>query len=287
MAGDTMEKLCDLHTHSTYSDGTYSPIQLIAEAERVGLSAIALTDHNTLTGLPEFLSAAETSSVEAIPGIEFSTDYIEMELHIVCLFIKPEHYPTITEITDEINRRKQQSNIDLIDKLRQAGFDISYDRIKATMPQGEPNRALIGAELMRLGYVTSVKEGFQKLLGAKCGYYTPPKHIDAFELISIIRNLGAVPILAHPFLSIKDEQQLEVFLAKAAACGLLGIETRYPLFSDEQTSSLEILAKKYGLAQSGGSDFHGENKPDIRLGSGKGALQVPLSFLNDLRQRTI
>lgn len=282
-----MEKLCDLHTHSTYSDGTYSPIQLIAEAERVGLSAIALTDHNTLTGLPEFLSAAETSSVEAIPGIEFSTDYMEMELHIVCLFIKPEHYPTITEITDEINRRKQQSNIDLIDKLRQAGFDISYDRIKATMPQGEPNRALIGAELMRLGYVTSVKEGFQKLLGAKCGYYTPPKHIDAFELISIIRNLGAVPILAHPFLSIKDEQQLEVFLAKAAACGLLGIETRYPLFSDEQTSSLEILAKKYGLAQSGGSDFHGENKPDIRLGSGKGALQVPLSFLNDLRQRMI
>jgi predicted metal-dependent phosphoesterase TrpH len=140
---------------------------------------------------------------------------------------------------------------------------------------------------MRLGYVTSVKEGFQKLLGAKCGYYTPPKHIDAFELISIIRNLGAVPILAHPFLSIKDEQQLEAFLAKAAACGLLGIETRYPLFSDEQTSSLEILAKKYGLAQSGGSDFHGENKPDIRLGSGKGALQVPLSFLNDLRQRTI
>ena len=282
-----MEKLCDLHTHSTYSDGTYSPIQLIAEAERVGLSAIALTDHNTLSGLPEFLSAAETSSVEAIPGIEFSTDYMEMELHIVCLFIKPEHYPTITEITDEINRRKQQSNIDLIDKLRQAGFDISYDRIKATMPQGEPNRALIGAELMRLGYVTSVKEGFQKLLGAKCGYYTPPKHIDAFELISIIRNLGAVPILAHPFLSIKDEQQLEVFLAKAAACGLLGIETRYPLFSNEQTSSLEILAKKYGLAQSGGSDFHGENKPDIRLGSGKGALQVPLSFLNDLRQRTI
>lgn len=282
-----MEKLCDLHTHSTYSDGTYSPIQLIAEAERVGLSAIALTDHNTLTGLPEFLSAAETSSVEAIPGIEFSTDYMEMELHIVCLFIKPEHYPTITEITDEINRRKQQSNIDLIDKLRQAGFDISYDRIKATMPQGEPNRALIGAELMRLGYVTSVKEGFQKLLGAKCGYYTPPKHIDALELISIIRNLGAVPILAHPFLSIKDEQQLEVFLAKAAACGLLGIETRYPLFSDEQTSSLEILAKKYGLAQSGGSDFHGENKPDIRLGTGKGALQVPLSFLNDLRQRTI
>ena len=281
-----MEMYCDLHTHSYYSDGTYSPIQLIAEAERVGLSAIALTDHNTLTGLPEFLSAAETSSVEAIPGIEFSTDYMEMELHIVCLFIKPEHYPTITEITDEINRRKQQSNIDLIDKLRQAGFDISYDRIKATMPQGEPNRALIGAELMRLGYVTSVKEGFQKLLGAKCGYYTPPKHIDAFELISIIRNLGAVPILAHPFLSIKDEQQLEVFLAKAAACGLLGIETRYPLFSDEQTSSLEILAKKYGLAQSGGSDFHGENKPDIRLGSGKGALQVPLSFLNDLRQRT-
>ena len=112
-----MDKLCDLHTHSTYSDGTYSPAELICEAERAGLSAIALTDHNTVAGLPNFLAAAENSSVTAIPGIEISSDYQELELHIVTLFLRPEHYEPIRELTDAMNLRKQQSNLDLIAKL--------------------------------------------------------------------------------------------------------------------------------------------------------------------------
>ena len=280
-----MDKLCDLHTHSTYSDGTFSPAQLIAEAQRVGLSAIALTDHNTVAGLPEFLAAAQNSSVEAVPGIEFSTDYRDVELHIVALFVKPEHYARITEITDEMNRRKQQSNIDLVDKLNQAGYNINYQKIKSSMPKGEPNRALIAAELTRLGYTSSVKDAFKTLLGAKCGYYTPPKHVDVFELIEFVHGLGAVPVLAHPFLGIKDEDQLNTFLKKAVECGLQGIETRYPLFSEEQTDILINMAHRFGLAQSGGSDFHGENKPDIHLGRGKGPLKVPYCFLEGLQGR--
>lgn len=281
-----MEKLCDLHTHSIFSDGTFSPSQLIDEAERLGLSAIALTDHNTVAGLPEFMAAAAHSSVDAIAGIEFSTDYQDIELHIVALFIKPEHYGPITTLTDDMNSRKQQSNIDLIENLNRAGYAICYDTIKSAMPTGEPNRALIAAELTRLGYTSSNKEAFQTLLGKKCGYYHPPKRIDVFELIEFTRSIGAVPILAHPFLSIKETDHLENFLSKAAASGLQGIETRYPLFSSEQTEILTTLADKYGLTQSGGSDFHGENKPDIRLGTGKDNLQVPLQFLNDLRLRT-
>lgn len=281
-----MEKLCDLHTHSIFSDGTFSPSQLIDEAERLGLSAIALTDHNTVAGLPEFMAAAAHSSVDAIAGIEFSTDYQDIELHIVALFIQPEHYGPITRLTDDMNSRKQQSNIDLIENLNRAGYAICYDTIKSAMPTGEPNRALIAAELTRLGYTSSNKEAFQTLLGKKCGYYHPPKRIDVFELIEFTRSIGAVPILAHPFLSIKETDHLENFLSKAAAYGLQGIETRYPLFSSEQTEILTTLADKYGLTQSGGSDFHGENKPDIRLGTGKDNLQVPLQFLNDLRLRT-
>ena len=281
-----MEKLCDLHTHSIFSDGTFSPSQLIDEAERLGLSAIALTDHNTVAGLPEFMAAAAHSSVDAIAGIEFSTDYQDIELHIVALFIQPEHYGPITRLTDDMNSRKQQSNIDLIENLNRAGYAICYDTIKSAMPTGEPNRALIAAELTRLGYTSSNKEAFQTLLGKKCGYYHPPKRIDVFELIEFTRSIGAVPILAHPFLSIKETDHLENFLSKAAASGLQGIETRYPLFSSEQTEILTTLADKYGLTQSGGSDFHGENKPDIRLGTGKDNLQVPLQFLNDLRLRT-
>lgn len=280
-----MDKLCDLHTHSTYSDGTFSPAQLIAEAERVGLSAIALTDHNTVAGLPDFLSAANTSNICAIPGIEFSTDYSDVELHIVTLFIRPEHYAPITRLTDEMNARKQQSNLELIENLNRAGYRIDYETIKASMPSGEPNRALIAAELTRLGYTSTNKEAFKTLLGKDCGYYHPPKRVDVFELIKFVRSMGLVPVLAHPFLSIKEEAKLIEFLDTAVECGLQGMETRYPMFTEAQTMQLEQLAQRYGLAQSGGSDFHGENKPDIHLGSGKGSLKVPLSFLNALQER--
>lgn len=280
-----MQRICDLHTHSNFSDGTLSPSQLIAEAESVGLSAIALTDHNTVAGLPEFLSAGKNSTVEAIPGIEFSTEYLDAELHIVCLFLKPAHYGPITELTDAMNRRKQQSNLDLIARLNDAGYRIDYEKIKASMPEGEPNRALIAAELTRLGYTATIKEAFKTLLSTKCGYYTPPKRIDVFELIAWMHSMGIVTIFAHPYLSIQNEQDLQPFLSKAVACGLQGMETHYPLFTNEQTAYLENLAHQYGLAQSGGSDYHGENKPDIRLGTGKGALNVPVQFLNDLRNR--
>ena len=280
-----MNKLCDLHTHSTYSDGTYSPAELIREAERVGLSAIALTDHNTVAGLPYFLAAAENSSVTAIPGIEISSDYQDLELHIVTLFLRPEHYAPIKELTDGLNLRKQQSNLDLIEKLNRDGYHISYDAIKASMPTGEPNRANIAAELTRLGYTANNKEAFKTLLGSQCGYYQPPKRVDVFELITFVRSLGLVPILAHPYLSIKEEFALEHFLGPAVECGLQGMETRYPLFTTEQTRQLEELAHKFGLEQSGGSDFHGGNKPDIALGTGKGTLQVPLRFLERLKER--
>lgn len=280
-----MDKLCDLHTHSTYSDGTFSPARLIDEARQVGLSAIALTDHNSIAGLPDFLRAAEGSSVEAVPGIEFSTDYQDVELHIVTLFIRPEHYDSITTLTDEMNLRKQQSNLELIENLNRSGYAIDYQSIKARMPSGEPNRALIAAELTRLGYTADNKEAFQTLLGKKCGYYHPPKHVDVFELIGFVRSIGLVPVLAHPFLSLKEEYKLAEFLGPAAEAGLQGMETRYPLFSGEQTQALEELASRFGLAQSGGSDFHGENKPDISLGTGKGSLRVPLHFLDGLRHR--
>lgn len=282
-----MEKLCDLHTHSTYSDGTYSPAHLVAEAERVGLSAVALTDHNTVAGLPDFLAAAENSPVEAVPGVEFSTDYLDLELHIVALFVRPEQYGAITKLTDEMNLRKQQSNLELIENLNRAGYRLDYHKIKSAMPKGEPNRALIAAELTRLGYTTSNKEAFKTLLGTKCGYYRPPKRIDVFELISFARSIGTVPVLAHPFLSLKDTGALIEFLGPAADAGLQGMETRYPLFSPEQTEAAESLAARFGLAQSGGSDFHGEIKPDISLGTGKGTLQVPLSFLRGLQRRLV
>lgn len=278
-------QVCDLHVHSHYSDGTWTPEQIVREAQTIGLSAIALTDHNTVAGLPNFLCAAKGASLEAVPGIEFSTDYLDVELHIVGLFVAEEHYDAINKITDAMQQRKMQSNIDLTDALNRAGYEVDYHKIKASMPTGEPNRALIAAELTRLGYTPDIQTAFKTLLGAKCGYYHPPKRIDVFELIEFIRSIGAVPVLAHPFLNLKEAESLRRFLGPAKERGLIGMEVLYSKFTAEQTAEAMSIADDFDLLYSGGSDFHGDNKPDIRLGTGRGGLKIPLSYLERLRSR--
>ncbi len=277
-----MRQLCDLHTHSTFSDGTLSPTELVNLAESLGLGAVALTDHNTLLGLPEFTEAARGKQVKAVSGVEFSVDYLERELHILALFLQPKDYDAFMEIADRTNKNKQQSNIDLIEALRKDGYDISYEKIKAAMPAGEPNRALIAAELTRLGYVSSNQEAFERLLSPKHGYYHPPKRIDAFELIDFVRSSGGVSVWAHPFLHLKQEQQIREFLPRAVDAGLHGMETLYPLYTPEQTVLAQSLVQEFSLLPSGGSDFHGANKPAIRLGTGKGELRVPLAYCEAL-----
>ena len=279
-----MRYLCDLHTHSFFSDGTLTPTELVELAEEIGLGAVALTDHNTVLGLPEFLAAAQGKAVKAVPGVEFSVDYLDRELHILALYIQPEHYGAAMEIAQRLNENKRKSNLDLIANLNKAGYEISYEKIKASMPAGEPNRALIAAELTRLGYTTSNQDAFDRLLSAKHGLYPPPKRIDAFELIRFVHSIGAVPVWAHPFLHLKEEAQIRTFLPKAIEAGLKGMEVRYPLYTPEQTALAASLAEEYGLLPSGGSDFHGANKPAISLGTGKGGLEVPLEWCEALEQ---
>lgn len=278
-------QLCDLHVHSNYSDGTLTPEEIVREAQTAGLSAVALTDHNTVAGLGDFLRAAEGTALEAVPGIEFSTDYLDVELHILGLFVREEHYEAITRIADDMQQRKMQSNLDLIAALNRAGYEVDYHKIKSSMPTGEPNRALIGAELTRLGYTPDIQTAFKTLLGAKCGYFHPPKRIDVFELLEFLRSIGVVSVLAHPFLNLKESEALRQFLAPAKECGLVGMEVLYSKFTQEQTAEAMSIADEFDLLYSGGSDFHGENKPDIALGTGYGNLQIPLSYLNELRSR--
>jgi predicted metal-dependent phosphoesterase TrpH len=276
-------KLCDLHTHSTCSDGTLTPTELVKLALEKNLAAVALTDHNTVAGLPEFLEAARGTELEAVPGIEFSVDYGDIELHILGLFVKPEHYGPITERVEDMLRRKEQSNIDLVKNLEQAGIFLSYEDIKAATTTGQVNRALIAAEMLRKGYVGSIQEAFSKYLKQSHGYYNPPKRPDAFETIRFIRSLGAVAVWAHPFLNLKTEEAIREFLPEACKAGLQGMEVFYPKFDENQTALALQLVKEFGLQPSGGSDFHGENKPDIQLGSGKGSLFLPITLLEGLK----
>ena len=274
-------KLCDLHTHSIYSDGTSSPDELIRLAEQAGLCAIALTDHNTVSGIPHFLEAAKGSGITAVPGIEVSSDYLGNELHIVGLFRTLDHLSEVEDYVSAYLERKEQSNVDLCANLCAAGYEISYEKVKAATPDGVVNRALIAAELMRCGYVQSIKSAFATLLSKKGGYYHEPDKLDAFEVILKLREFGAIPILAHPFLSL-EEAQLRTFLPKAKAAGLVGMETDYSTFDREMTALAHELADEYGLCPSGGSDYHGTNKPDIRVGVGRGTLAVPFAYYEDL-----
>lgn len=276
--------MIDLHTHSTFSDGTLTPSELIALAQEAGLSAIALCDHNTAAGLPEFLKAAEGSGVEAIPGVEFSTDWRGKELHILGLFIRPAHYAAVTALLEDMTAKKEASNIALCRALSKAGIPLDYAEIKAGTPGGQVNRAVIAARMVRGGYCASVKDAFRQWLSPKRGYYTPPERLDAFEAIRFIKSIGAVAVLAHPFLNL-PEGELRVFLNEAKAAGLDGMETMYPLFDVDTTRAAKEIADEFELLHSGGSDFHGANKPDIRLGYGKGTLSIPAEVLTRLKKR--
>lgn len=279
-----MAVFCDLHNHSTFSDGTDTPTRLLELAQERGLAAIALTDHNTVAGLPEFLEAAKGKSVRAIAGTEFSTDYKGTELHILGLFLKPEHFAAITELMEGYRQRKDQSNRDLVDKLNAAGYCIDYDEIKNSTPEGQVNRALIAAELTRKGYTESIQAAFKQLLKPQCGYYTPPQLFSPFEIIRFIKSMGAVAVLAHPFLNLK-EAELREFLAEAVPCGLDAMETMYSTYDDETTAAAHRVAEEFGLLHSGGSDYHGGNKPHIQMGVGQGNLAVPCERMAALEAR--
>lgn len=280
-----MKEFCDLHTHSTFSDGTCTPTELVRAAKELGLGAIALTDHNTIAGLPEFLAAAENAGVTAVPGVEFSTDFEGLDVHILGLFIRPEDYRKVSELLEEGCRQKEQSNLKLVNALRADGYDLDYADIKARSPGGQINRAHIAAVLTEKGYTASIKDAFSTILSQKHGYYHPPRRPGSFEVIRFIKSLGAVAVLAHPLLTM-DAQTLHRFLHPALAGGLDAMETVYSTY-DAQTAALAAsIAAEYGLLQSGGSDFHGGNKPDTRLATGRGALRVPLDFYERLASKT-
>ena len=275
-------RLCDLHMHSTFSDGTFTPAELVRAAESAGLSAIALTDHNTTKGLREFLGAGAESRIMTVAGCEFSTDYRGKELHIVGLFLPEETWETVECYVAQLLVFKQQSNQLLIERLRQAGYEITYAETAAETDAAAFNRAHVAGILQKKGYVRDRTEAFATILKEGNGFYTPPARPDAFETISFIQQIGGTAVLAHPFLNL-TEAELREFLPEAKLHGLAAMETHYSEFDAETTEKAAALAEHFGLKQSGGSDFHGAVKPDISIGTGKGTLRVPFDFLEALR----
>ena len=274
--------LCGLHVHSSFSDGTDTPAQLIRQAESLGLSALALCDHNTLSGLPDFLAAAKDSPVEAIAGIEFSTSYQALELHILALGLQESAYAPIQALLADSLQKKEVSNRQLVENLRAVNIHLDYDALKARLGGGYINRAHIAAELTALGVTPSIKAAFSTLLHPKNGLYSPPKWPEPTRIISFIRDLNAIPVLAHPLVTM-DAQTAATFLEAAVPAGLIGMETCYSRYNAPTAAAAQDLAARFGLLPSGGSDYHGRNKPDVPMAGAPGAVQPPLQFWQQMQ----
>ncbi len=274
--------ICDLHTHSNFSDGTLTPTELVIEAEKASLSSVALCDHNTVDGIREFVTAAENGTVEAVPGVELTCVYKEKEVHILGLFLQENEMGKLSGYLKIYKKLKEESNISLAKNLNKAGYNVDYDAIKKKADGAFINRLHFANELLENGYVSSRKEAFDTILQPNGEFYVPAKRFDAFETIEFLSSISAVAVLAHPFLNLSYDD-LSEFLPKAKKSGLIAMETNYSLFDKATTKLAQELAQQFSLLCSGGSDFHGDNKPDIRLGIGKGDLYVPQSYCDALK----
>ena len=271
----------DLHTHSTYSDGTFSVKELIDRAHEKGLAAIALTDHDTVDGVDEAIeyAASEYPDLEVIPGVELSTEGEGREVHIVGLYIDNHDDEFVNGLKDFIDSRTTR-NKKMCKKLtEEAGIPISYEELTKEFPDTVITRAHYAKFMVDRGYVNSRAEVFDRYIGDHCPYYVGREKITPEDAIRSILKAKGVPVFAHPILCRFGDDRLDAFVGKLKEAGLVGIEAIYSTYELRDERQIKELAKKYDLLVSGGSDFHGANKPDIDLGTGCGKLFVPEDLL--------
>lgn len=277
-------KRIDLHVHSSESDGTMSPLELVSHAADCGLTAFALTDHDTTSGLEEAIPFGKTLGVEVLAGIEFSTDYKKQDIHIVGIEIdwkNPEFHEKIQYYRNERFRRNQR----IIDRMAADGIDISYEKMCSEFPGATWTRAHFARYLADHGYVSEMWNAFELYLKPGCPYHVPREKITPADAVKLIRQFGGIPVLAHPMQYNFPEEMLRTLLDELCSVGLIGMEVYYSTHTPEQTQYLQKLASEYQLMPGGGSDFHGTNKPSIFLGSGKHNLNIPYEILEGLRKR--
>ncbi len=273
----------DLHTHTNRSDGTLSPGELVRKACDIGLKAIAITDHDTTDGIGEALDCSgELSGLEVIPGTELSSSYRNKEIHIVGLFIEKDS-PKLLYALDDLRKKREKRNTAMLKKLRDCGLSLSYDDLLETSGKNVITRAHFAVLLQNAGYVSSKEEAFEKYIGFGKPGYVKRDILSAPDAVSLIKSAGGIPIIAHPFSYGFGMRDIEKMVSDFAAFGAEGMECYYPTHSYEDTVYALSLCRSLGLLPSGGSDFHGENKPGLELGTGYGDLEIPYNILEDMK----
>ena len=281
-------KRIDLHVHTTGSDGTCTPAEVVELAKNTGLSAIAVTDHDTVSAYRAAAEAGEKFGVEVVSGIEISTKFVldaERKLgyavHILGYFIDVDS-PELTPVLEWVVRDRDERNRKVCELMRSDGLPVTYEMMHERFGEivGRPHFAQV---LVELGLADSINDAFDKYVEKGRKYWLPRQFLSIERSIEIIRLAGGVPVLAHPFQYKRDDAGLRQLIEHCMDSGLKGMECRYSGYDGEMCAYLEALADEYGLIKTGGSDFHGENKPAISLGSGKGELNVPYEWMEKLK----
>lgn len=272
----------DLHLHTTHSDGSQTPAEVVRLAHEAGVSALAITDHDITTGLPEAIAAGQELGIEIIPGIEISSRHGESELHVLGYFLKWED-AQLNERLMTLRESRHRRNPKIVELLQAAGIDITYDEVRAIAGSDSVGRPHIARVLMYKKVVTTAKEAFDRFLAEGKAAYVPrdlPAPVDA---IRWIKEAGGLAVLAHPTWVKTTEGTLTDLARQLKEQGLDGVEVHYSTHTPRQTRTYLSLAKQLGLLVTGGSDFHGMTKPDIEVGIGKGSLHVPDHLLPKLK----
>jgi 3',5'-nucleoside bisphosphate phosphatase len=280
-----LEKLIDLHTHSTASDGSLSPEDLVVYAHRKGAAALALTDHDTIEGLERAMTAGKKLGLEVIPGLEISAQYSGGTMHILGYYLDPAE-PNLNRKLRRLQEARRERNPKIVSKLRSLGIAISYDQVQ-DLAQGQIGRPHIAQVLFKIGAVSSLEEAFQKYLTKGALAYVEKFRFSPHEAISLILRAGGIPVLAHPFtLNYPSLRELKIVVNKLKDNGLKGMEVIYPEHTSDQTSTYFSLVKELKLIYTGGSDFHGGLKKGVDLLTGKGDLKIPYQILKNLKALT-
>lgn len=277
-------KRIDLHTHSLKSDGAQTPADVVRTAYDAGLSAMALADHDNIEGVPEAMAEGARLGVEVIPAVELSAQS-DTELHILGYFIDI-HNKRLNEAMAYALQVRDQRQEETCRKLNEQGFAITMDELRQEA-HGNPVlcRAHFAQIMVRKGYTPSVQEAFSKYLSVGCYAYSNRQALTGPEAVSLIREAGGIAVAAHLHLIKMPDAQLKEYLKTLIPYGLDGVEGYYTDYTPDMEQRYRAMAKELGLVISGGTDYHGANKPHIAIGKGRGNLEIPYAVLDGLRQR--
>jgi len=276
-----MHARIDLHTHSTASDGTLTPTELMRAAKKAGLAAIALTDHDTFAGLPEAREEASRQDIELVPGCELSLEFAGLPTHMLALFVDECPGALSTELA-RLREARTRRNVLMLDKLHTVGVHLDPEDVRSRAA-GVVGRPHIAQAMLAAGVVRTFEEAFQRFLGQGGMAYIPKEKLTPDAAIRAVHADGGLAILAHPYLLTQNPTRLEALLTELKGQGMDGVEVFYTEHSDKYTELVATLAEKLGLLKSGGSDFHGTVKPNILLGRGHGGLFVQGRLLDAMK----